>query len=200
MGVRWVVFDYGEVISRRTGALPSMAAALGVPADQFAEAYWLERRNYDRGCDDLEYWRAVGGRLGVDVDGELSRELTKADTNGWLDTAPGTLRLIDDLREHGVRLALLSNAPSSFGRAAEGQPWARNFEHLIFSGDLKLAKPDPQIWQALLTTIEAQPAECLFFDDRPENVDAARGAGMQAELWRDANEAREALRRYGAIT
>ncbi|MBO0828979.1 MAG: hypothetical protein J2P24_14495, partial [Streptosporangiales bacterium] len=69
---RWVVFDYGEVISHRTREIPVLAAMLGVAdVDAFARAYWGERDAYDRGWSDAAYWRRVGSRLGVTVTDEL---------------------------------------------------------------------------------------------------------------------------------
>ncbi|MGP4016775.1 HAD family hydrolase [Saccharopolyspora sp. 5N708] len=197
--VRWVVFDYGEVISRRTGALPAIAALLGVGPTEFEEAYFAERTAYDWGRPDLEYWQAVAARLGKTVDAALSARLTRADITGWLETAPETLRLLEELHQQGVTMAVLSNAPSSFGRVAEQETWARLFKHLIFSGDLRVAKPDAQIWRHLLDTIDAPAAECLFFDDRQENVDGALVAGLHAERWQGAAAARDTLRTHGVL-
>ncbi|TDD54812.1 HAD family hydrolase [Saccharopolyspora elongata] len=197
--VRWIVFDYGEVISRRTAALPDIAALLGVEAPEFERAYFAERIAYDRGLSDVEYWRAVAARLGKEVDAELSVQLTRADAGGWLETSPETLQLLEDLHRQDVTMAVLSNAPSSFGRAAEQESWARLFKHLIFSGDLRLVKPDAAIYRVLLETLDAPAAECLFFDDRQENVDGAREAGLHAERWQGADAARATLRAHGIL-
>nr|WP_207954218.1 HAD family phosphatase [Saccharopolyspora elongata] len=197
--MRWIVFDYGEVISRRTAALPDIAALLGVEAPEFERAYFAERIAYDRGLSDVEYWRAVAARLGKEVDAELSVQLTRADAGGWLETSPETLQLLEDLHRQDVTMAVLSNAPSSFGRAAEQESWARLFKHLIFSGDLRLVKPDAAIYRVLLETLDAPAAECLFFDDRQENVDGAREAGLHAERWQGADAARATLRAHGIL-
>ncbi|MDA3629873.1 HAD family phosphatase [Saccharopolyspora oryzae] len=191
--MRWVVFDYGEVISRRTAALPELAAMCGADPEEFEAAYFAERKAYDWGCPDLDYWRAVGARLDREVDRALSARLTRADVAGWYETDPAAVQLLEDLHRQGVTMALLSNAPSSFGRAAEHADWARLFKHLVFSGDLNLAKPDARIYRALLETIDARPAECLFFDDRQENIDGAREAGLSAELWPGPAAARTLL-------
>jgi putative hydrolase of the HAD superfamily len=197
--MRWVVFDYGEVISRRTTALPALAALLGAEPPEFEEAYFAERTAYDWGCPDLEYWRAVAARLDKSVDAALSEQLTRTDTAGWLETSSDSLRLLEDLHQQGVTMALLSNAPSSFGRAVEQETWARLFKHLIFSGDLRLAKPDAGIYRFLLEEIDAPAVECLFFDDRRENIDGARRAGLHAEHWQGADAARATLRAHGVL-
>ncbi|WP_116046189.1 HAD family hydrolase [Amycolatopsis palatopharyngis] len=190
----WLVFDYGEVISARTDKLPALAQRLGVPASEFEPAYWAARSAYDRGCTDLDYWRAVGQRVGVGIDRATSDELTELDILGWSRTEQPALELLETLSETGARMALLSNAPVSFARFAERQDWTRHFRELVFSGDLRLAKPDRAIFDVLMTRIGARPQDCLFVDDRQSNIDGARAAGLRAERWTGASTALTFLR------
>jgi hypothetical protein len=113
---------------------------VGVPAAEFEPAYWAVRDAYDRGCDDLDYWRAVGQRVGVGVGSATSDALTELDILGWSQTEQATLDLLDALAADGSRMALLSNAPVSFARFAERQDWTRHFSQLVFSGDLRVAR------------------------------------------------------------
>ncbi|MFI9382989.1 HAD family hydrolase [Kutzneria sp. NPDC052558] len=192
----WLVFDYGGVISRHTQAVPAMAARVGVAAEVFEPHYWPAREAYDRGCPDIDYWRAVCGPVGVEVDDALSDELTRMDIEGWLPTDEDTVKLLGRLAGMGARLALLSNAPGSFGRVAERQPWAEHFTHVVFSGDLRMAKPDAEIYRSLLGTLGAEAADCLFVDDRQVNVDGAKAVGLSAHLWTSAEELAPTLIRF----
>lgn len=198
--MRWIVFDYGEVISRRTRALPRLADMLGAPEAAVVPAYWALRERYDRGCTDLEYWQAVGQRAGADVDRLLAAALSEADAAGWLETDPAALALIAELDRSGASLCLLSNAPSTHGEVFRRQAWARHFDRIMISGDLGgIAKPDPAIWAALTAMLEAPPSECLFLDDRQVNVAGARAAGLHAELWTGAADARAHLAKYQVL-
>jgi putative hydrolase of the HAD superfamily len=197
--MRWIVFDYGDVISKRTRAVPELAGVLGADPVAFEDAYWAGRSEYDRGLPDLAYWQAVGAQVGAEVDEPTSARLTKIDTTGWLDTDPSTVELLGDIRAAGARLALLSNAPSSFARLAEGQPWTRQFDHLLFSGDLGLVKPEAAIWAELLSRLGAEAADCVFFDDRQANIDGALAAGLTARVWSTAAEARTYLAALGVL-
>ncbi|WP_020663959.1 HAD family hydrolase [Amycolatopsis benzoatilytica] len=189
----WIVFDYGEVLSVRTPALPKLAAAMGVSHEAFEPAYWSVRESYDRGCSDLEYWTSLGDQLGVAVNEALSAELTALDVAGWGQLAPSSLELLESLAEAGASLALLSNAPAAFGAWVREQEWANLFRHTLFSGDVKVAKPDAEIFRLLVDKLGAEPADCLFFDDRQINIDGARAAGLRAELWDGAEAARAAV-------
>jgi putative hydrolase of the HAD superfamily len=196
--MRWIVFDFGEVISQRNPARPAMAAKLGVTLEVFETAYW-DRDAYDRGGSDADYWARIGSVLGLSLDDALVRELTAMDNAGWLDDpVVETVALIEDLASLGVPLALLSNAPSTFGRLAEKVPWAKHFRHLIFSGDLGCAKPDAAIWKHTSSVLGS--SDVIFFDDRASNVEGALAAGWDARLWTSAAAARaELLAEFGDL-
>ncbi|SER36420.1 MULTISPECIES: HAD-IA family hydrolase [Lentzea] len=190
--MRWIVFDFGEVISPRNPALPAIATRLGVSLEAFEAAYW-DRDAYDRGGSDAAYWALIGSSLGRTFDDDEVRELTALDNAGWLDDpVVETVALIEDLAALGVPLALLSNAPATFARLAEKMPWAEHFQHLVFSGDLGSAKPDAAIWRHVESVIGS--SDVLFFDDRQSNVDGALAAGWDARLWTSALAARAELR------
>ncbi|WP_425388673.1 HAD family hydrolase [Amycolatopsis jejuensis] len=172
---------------------PKLAATMGVEPETFEPVYWALRDAYDRGGTDLEYWTSIGDRVGAEVDEAMSAELTALDVAGWSQLAPGSLDLLESLAEAGVALALLSNAPAAFGAWVREQEWAKLFRHTLFSGDLKVAKPDATIYQLLLKTLSAEPGDCLFFDDRESNVVAARAAGIRAHVWDGTEAARAAL-------
>lgn len=197
--MRWIVFDYGGVISRPTRALPKLAASLGVPAESFTAAYWEFRDAYDRGMPDVEYWGSIGSRVGVEVDADQAATLTDADIDGWLEIDPQVPPLLDELDMAGFDLALLSNAASAHGRAFERQSWAGRFRHLVISGDLGMAKPDADIWRALVHRLDTEPDDCLFFDDKQANIDGARAAGLHAHRWLDTATARDVLAGLGIL-
>ena len=191
--MNWIVFDYGEVLSKPTAAIPKLAATLGAPIADFERAYWEFRLAWDAGCADLEYWGAVGDKLGIAVDEAKAEELTAIDVAGWGHLEPSSKELLEALSEAGAALALLSNAPAAFGRWVREQDWARHFRVTLFSGDLGCVKPDPEIFRILLDRLGAAPEDCLFFDDRQSNVDGARALGIKAHLWHGAEAAQAAL-------
>lgn len=194
---RWVVFDYGNVISEPNTDLDRLAALLSVPFERFATPYWAFRDAYDHGVPAGEYWRSVARELDRELTDDQVRELTAVDTEGWMVTSPAALALVEELAAAAVPLALLSNAPSAFGRAVEAQPWAGHFRHLLFSGDLGVGKPAPAIWRALTDLLGTR--DCVFFDDREENTAGATEAGLTGVHWRNAAHARAELARLGVL-
>ena len=184
------MFDYGDVLSKPSTARPDLAAVLGAPLPEFEQAYWQYRIPYDAGSTPLEYWQTVGDAVGVPVDEAMSAELTRIDVEGWGHLEPSSKALLEALAEAGASLALLSNAPAVFGEWVRAQEWSRLFRVLLFSGDVRCVKPDAKIFQLLLEQLDAEPADCLFFDDRKSNVDGARAVGLKAHVWNGADAAR----------
>jgi putative hydrolase of the HAD superfamily len=190
------MFDYGGVISYQLSeedlALLGRAAGAAVPA--FVEVYWRWRRAYDLAeLDASAYWRKVGHGLGQEFSDAQVAELVRLDRVSWLHLWDGTVALIEDLAAAGQPLALLSNAPDDLGRAISELPVAAHFGHLIFSSELKLAKPDPECFNRALAIIGAAADEVIFIDDRSENVAAARALGLQSVHFTSADDARAAV-------
>lgn len=81
--------------------------------------------------------------------------------------------------QHGdVRLFFLSNMPEPFARALERRhAFLSLFDGGLFSGDVKLGKPDAAIYRLLADRHGLQPAHTVFIDDLAANVDAARALG-----------------------
>lgn len=198
--MQWIVFDYGEVISRRSIEFPRLAETIGTAEKAFNAAYWAERERYCHGCSDLDYWSAVGIRLGIKVDSVLSNKLTAIDTEGWLHPNEDSVALVADLAATKTQLALLSNAPASFAPFLQQQPWTEHFRHVLVSGTLGVAKPYPEIWAALVDGLDAVAQDCLFIDDSQTNVDGARAAGLHAERWSTAEAMRQRLTELNILT
>ena len=196
----WVLFDYGGVICELQSEADRarLASASGGPAADFEAAYWRYRLDYDRAALDVTaYWQQVAADLGRSYSGAQIAELSRLDSASWLTLQPGTVDLITGLAAAGQRLAVLSNAPADVAEAVQALPVAGYFEHLVFSCDLKSAKPDPECFQAALAVLGARPAEVIFLDDRPGNVAAAAAQGMVSFQFTGAAAARADLARHG---
>jgi HAD superfamily hydrolase (TIGR01509 family) len=48
------------------------------------------------------------------------------------------------------------------------------FDAVVLSGEIKVLKPDPAAFAAVLDDLAVHPAGAVFVDDRPANIDGAR--------------------------
>jgi putative hydrolase of the HAD superfamily len=192
---RTVVFDLGEVLVPSTGVMPLLAAELGVTVAEFAPPYWSGRLGYDLGGSAEEYWTGVLAALGRAPDERLLGWLTETDSVKWSTLPRASADLLAHLHGRGVRLGVLSNAPGPLAAAVRAAPWTAGIAHLVFSAEVALVKPDPEIYARADATYGTQPGDVVFFDDKLENVEAARAHGWDAHVWAGADAALDILSR-----
>jgi putative hydrolase of the HAD superfamily len=70
---------------------------------------------------------------------------------------------------------------------------------MVCAGHLRLCKPEPEAYRACLERLDAQAAETLFIDDRADNVEGARSAGLRAVLFENIPTLRAQLRHHGLL-
>ncbi|MCX2861360.1 HAD family phosphatase [Paucibacter sp. PLA-PC-4] len=117
-----------------------------------------------------------------------------------LQLLPGTVALIQELKQAGHRLFYLSNMPEPYANHLERHyPLNEWFESGLFSGRVKQSKPSAEIYRLAIERFGVAPASCLFLDDHWANIEAARAAGWQALLFSDADAMRPQLQALGLL-
>jgi 2-haloacid dehalogenase len=113
----------------------------------------------------------------------------------------GTGAIIAELQRAGVRLLALTNwSAETFSVAWNRFQILRRFEHILVSGEVGLAKPDPAVFELLCRQHHLTPAECVFVDDSTANVAGAAQAGLLGIHFRDAPTLRGELERLGLVS
>ena len=97
---------------------------------------------------------------------------------------PGMLEIIQDLKAKGVGVYGLTNWPAeTFPEARRRFKTLASIDKYVVSSSVKLAKPEPAIYQLLLSRYNLNACECIFIDDRKDNVDAAISLGMSGIVY-----------------
>lgn len=201
-----VVFDFGGVLSAGHDPVPDIHDLLGGDRDALGAALWAERPAYDRGeLDASEYWSRVAAAVGThELTSSEVTELQDADNRYFLQLDPAARELIHDLARNRVRLAVLSNASAGFGEAVRRTDWFEAFSLAVISGEERTVKPGREIYDILLEVLAHEtggvsvPSAVIFFDDRPDNVSAARELGIDAHRWPRNGDERPAGTEHGA--
>jgi putative hydrolase of the HAD superfamily len=199
MNIKAVVFDYGKVISfpPDPAVMDELAALGGVRREDMEPLLWKLRGEYDRGAvSAAEYYRGLLSRLGAQVDDCMIEKMVEIDLLSWKQINPGTVKLMEAVKGHKLKLGILSNMPFDF------LAWARKTLPVfslpdvgIFSCEAASIKPEEGIYRKLFDALACGPGEIVFFDDTPVNVEKARKLKMRAFLWKDPETAREELAR-----
>lgn len=186
MTIRSVVFDFGNVICFPPARekIERAAAECGLPVDEFLRAIWKDRLPYDGGLTPQEYWRGVAAHASTEFDDSLIERMVGHEIGFWNTFDARVLQWIRTLREAGFTIGILSNLPHPIAASLRDTPgFLEHFDHITFSCDLRLFKPQAGIYEHSFQGLGVAPEETLFIDDKIENVEGARAAGMRAELF-----------------
>lgn len=106
----------------------------------------------------------------------------------WFDMChgdiPGMLEIIQDLKQKGYGVFGLTNWPAAtFAEARRRFRTIGSIDNYVVSSSVHLAKPEPAIYQLLLSKYNLKAQECVFIDDRADNVNAAMALGMNGIVY-----------------
>lgn len=106
--------------------------------------------------------------------------------------------MMDTLKAKGLKIYLLSNYPKRLfelhtecGRF----PFIDKIDGKIVSGFVKCIKPDKEIYECLLSEYNLKAEECVFLDDRKDNIEAAKQIGMNGIVFERYEQAWAELER-----
>lgn len=194
--IQAVIFDYGNVLClpQPPEELQAMADALHLPLAKFEEFYWRKRLPYDKTeFTPDQYWDDFCRMAGVHPPPDSIARAMELDCLSWSHANPAIVSWAAQIRASGVKTAILSNMPLPLREHLDRlHAWIHQFDHRVFSCDVRMAKPDPAIYHLVLEGLAVEPSQALFFDDRPDNIAAARSLGIHSVLFTDPAEAASA--------
>ena len=128
-------------------------------------------------------------------------EAYRARFNETLPAAiPGTHEIVRRLAGRGVPLYALTNFGAEFWAGFRPvQPIFDLFADVVVSGEERVAKPDPLIYQIAERRFGLPPHALFFTDDNPANVAAAAARGWRAHLFTDAAGLEAELAAHGLL-
>lgn len=99
----------------------------------------------------------------------------------------GSHELVQKLSDRDIPIYGITNFGAEFWQAfLPTAPIFALFEDVVVSGEEKMLKPDPAIYQLALERFDVTAGQCLFVDDRQENVAAGEALGIKGHQFRDA--------------
>lgn len=183
MALRAVVFDFGMVLTGLPDqtAHDAMVRITGLAPDRFETLYWADRHAYDEGkLSGIAFWQKLLRDAQLDGSPAKVEELNRLDARMWTTQNPAMIAWQARLKQRGIRTAILSNMGDSVLESIEREfAWIKGFDVLVWSFQLRMAKPDPAIYLHTLEKLGTRPEETLFLDDKRVNIEAATALGMK---------------------
>ncbi len=116
------------------------------------------------------------------------REITKKSFWNWhkynMRPKEGMAELIEDLKQRGKKLYVLSNASVRLLDCYQDyMPRPDLFDGVLFSASVKYIKPQKKIYEIFFEQFSLKPEECYFIDDRKVNIEGSRDVGMDGYVF-----------------
>ena len=148
------------------------------------------------------------GRLFADMVAERSREFPvysdhiRSYSRRFPESIPGPVEgmhdLVRALANRGVPLFAISNfGAESWAQFRPSAPIFDLFSDIVISGEEKLIKPDAAIYELALQRFSRRADQCLFIDDRPENIEAGEAVGIAGHHFTSATSLENELKDLG---
>lgn len=140
------------------------------------------RRNYFLDLAKRLSWTLTDREADV-----LARDMTENDARyDFYDESRGAIMELRDM----YALGLLSDAMPSIKRVFDNAGLLELFDAVVISCDIGATKPAAAMYSAITEKLEVDPANCVFCDDRINNLEGAEKAGMRAiHMCRDGESA-----------
>jgi HAD superfamily hydrolase (TIGR01509 family) len=103
---------------------------------------------------------------------------------------PEIIKLIRELKGK-YKIGLLSSADGDFLRGLVKKHNIKIedlFDSIIISSEVKMMKPDSEIYKMSLSELSVLPEEAIFIDDRQKNITGAENVGIKSILYKDIND------------
>jgi len=188
--IRGVMFDAGGVLTRPIGGrwnprydFESIVVRHHpqVKRELFTEAIEAGQRFLDASTvtvNRTEYHRTLLRVLGIDRPSEqLLHQLEAPAAGPVLEAYPDVRRVLDQLRRWQVRMSVVSDTWAGLEAAFASLGIADYFAGFAISENVGCRKPDPRMYREGSRLLNLDRRECMFVDDDPQLVAAAKGLG-----------------------
>ncbi|MEW8255320.1 MAG: HAD family hydrolase, partial [Candidatus Thiodiazotropha taylori] len=168
-----ILFDlFGTLLSVSKAAKGQgqfTADILGLDRKAWNQACFSEHHDIVSSTDHLEIVRRIAHSLDPSIPLDKVRQATDArqlrfDT-ALLEIEPGILSILQELKQQGFILGLISNASTGEVSAWPESPLAPLFTSVHFSCQQGVQKPDPEIYQMALAEMAITADSALFIGD-----------------------------------
>lgn len=111
-----------------------------------------------------------------------------------IELYPYAMEWLQELKDKGYQLYILSNySEHMMNQTREKLEFLSLVDGAVFSYECKLMKPSGKMYDFLCQKYSLNCSECVFVDDRWENVEGAQRNGIVAVHFRDYQQGRQAL-------
>ena len=194
MNIKAVIFDIGGVLAlgkfinikgkKRRAVHEDISKKLGITIDQ-----WFD-------LIELSYPKAVEGKISeTAILNQISKNtnvnknrLRNMIIDAYKKNFIQNKKLYNfafNLKKREYKIAVLSNQWYFSKKAIILPRYMKRFDAVVISCDIKMRKPNPEIYALIMKKLYLSPREILFIDDFKLNIEPAKKLGMKTILFKN---------------
>ena len=113
------------------------------------------------------------------------------------NTYLSSIEILNELHSRNYQSYVLSNWSSeTFIGMIDEYSFLKKFDGMIISGNEKLIKPDPEIFELAISRFNLIPEKTIFIDDKLENIDSAKKLSFQVIHLLNPNAIKEKINNF----
>jgi putative hydrolase of the HAD superfamily len=195
--VEVIFFDFGGVLAEEgfRNGIVSIAKLNGLDPEVFVKAAFnlVFEDGFVVGRSGEEtFWQSLRDRFRIKgADGALRSEvLSRFKLRPWM------MQLVKDLRDHNIRLAILSDQTHWLDELDAQHGFFKQFDRVFNSYHTGKSKKDPSIFDDVVAEMGIEPTQALFVDDNMGNIQRAKQRGLHTILYQDRERFQNDLARF----
>ncbi len=179
-----IVFDFGGVMTFVPPGDPFRKAVATYIRSVFniTQAEFEKANKGKRMASEEEFWIAYAKQNGIKLPTDFAENL-RAVMKEALTINHEMYRLVEQLRAQRIPVAMLSNIDPHLAGIIRSFGLYEPFNPCLLSFEMGVDKPHLRAFEMLIKKLGMPPAEIVFIDDNPENIEAAKKTGIDAVLF-----------------
>lgn len=199
MAIKNIIFDIGNVLV--SFAWKEFYESFGYSEDVLKrlinatvkDPAWNE---FDRGVYSEEEVLQIFIKNDPEIEPQIRESLNNIE--GMIGKYDYAIPWVQELKEKGYKVYYLSNFSSkAYRECIDTLGFLPYMDDGIMSYREKMIKPQPEIYQLLLSRFNLNAEECVFLDDTAVNIEAAEKQGIHGIVFKTREQAIEELKALG---
>ncbi|MDD5397147.1 MAG: HAD family phosphatase [Candidatus Moranbacteria bacterium] len=195
--IKAIIFDFGGVFTKGGKMDPFydyLTSKYGKEAGNDFFAHTIEiwdKARVGKISSNL-FWDFIGKHYGVGAE-EIMRE-----SFNFFESEKSVTDFVKQELKGKYKLGMITNNIQDWFEHNIAEHDLENvFDEIVTSYETGLKKPDREIYDFTIKKLGVLPQECIFIDDRDNNVMGAKNAGMEAILFKNLLQLKRDLKKFG---
>jgi len=183
--IKAVIFDYDGVVKKSQKLSLDIVDLYKISVEEYEKFIPQLKPIIEKFDKDLigeeKFWMEFSDAMGKIVPKKCGEKAKKMYKDKFV-FFPEVIELIEKLKSEGFRLSILSNMFPYQAEVIKEINGCSLFDDVFFSCERGFTKPDLKFYELVIREMNVKPQECLFIDDKEENLFPAEKLGMKTVL------------------